>query len=158
VIPFLRRSAAIRPSPHPEDPRSDAALRGPRGEARRLSWHLALVWLMRMLALIWLGKGLFFWAIILGAGEEIPVFEMRSLGFQAMVVFFAIVDPIVAVGLWMATSWGGVLWLLAVMSFLILSYSFPLGLMPGLPVTIGSLGLILAYLGFSFLASREQDM
>jgi len=158
VIPFLRRSAALRPSPHPEDTRSDAALRGPRGETRRLGWHVALVWLMRLLALIWLAKGMFFWSIILGAGEDMPSFEARNLGFQTMVVFFAIVDPIVAVGLWMATSWGGVLWLLAVMSFLILSYSFPVGLMPGPPVAIGSLGLILAYLGFSFLASREQQV
>lgn len=157
MIPFLRRSAALRPSPHPEDTRSDAALRGPRGETRRLGWHVALVWLMRLLALIWLAKGMFFWSIILGAGEDMPPFEVRNLGFQTMVVFFAIVDPIVAVGLWMATSWGGVLWLLAVMSFLILSYSFPVGLVPGPPVAIASLGLIVAYLGFSFLASREQQ-
>lgn len=158
MIPFLRRSAALRPARHPEDLRSDAALRGPRGPARRLGWAIALVWLMRLLALIWLAKGMFFWSVILGAGEDMPAFETRSLGFQAMVVFFAVIDPIVAVGLWMATSWGGVLWLLAVMSFLILSYSFPVGLVPSAPAAIASLAFILAYIGFSFLAGREQQV
>ena len=54
----------------------------------------------------------------------------------------------------MATSWGGsALAFGRVMSFLILSYSFPLGLMPGTPVAIASLGLIVAYL--VFFVSRE---
>ena len=47
-------------------------------------------------------------------GAERPLRDGR--GYQATIIYFAVIDLMAAVGLWMASTWGGVLWLLAVMS------------------------------------------
>ena len=80
---------------------------------------------MRVLALLWIMKGLSAWAIILGIWTPIGHFESRSTGYQSTVIYFALIDLIAAVGLWMASTWGGIMWLLAVMSHLILAAFFP---------------------------------
>ncbi len=51
--------------------------------ARSVRWNFILVWFMRMLALIWIAKGLGYWAVILGADSAPTPFEARSTGFQA---------------------------------------------------------------------------
>ncbi|HSP24199.1 MAG TPA: DUF6163 family protein [Saliniramus sp.] len=146
-------------NPHPEDYRSDAALRDtqePRSR-RYLRWNLVLVWFMRLMALLWIAKGLSFWAVIIGAGTVIPAFEDRAVGFQATVIYFSIVDLIAAVGLWLASTWGGVLWLLAVMSHLILALFFP-GILPvNMVLAMVYVGLMGTYLLISWLASGEEQ-
>jgi len=78
-------------------PLGDAALRGREEPTKRaVRWNLALVWFMRLMALLWIAKGLSFWAVIVGAGHG-PSFEEKGLGFQATVVYFAVVDPVAAV-------------------------------------------------------------
>lgn len=146
-------------SPHPEDPRSDAALRPvSRDAARRpLRWNAVLIWFMRVTALLWIAKGLSFWAVILGAGDAATSFEARPLGFQTAVIYFGIVNLVAAVGLWLTTAWGGVLWLIAVMSHVVVSLFFP-GLVP-LTAVLGLIyaGLVAAYLAISFLANGEEQ-
>jgi uncharacterized protein DUF6163 len=117
---------------------------------------LILTWFMRLLAILWIVKGLGAWAIILGLWTPAGLFEERSLGYQSTIVYLAVVDLVAAVGLWMASTWGGVLWLLAVTSHLILAAFFP-SFIPGSPVTSTFFGsLIAAYLVVSFLAARER--
>jgi uncharacterized membrane protein (DUF2068 family) len=71
-------------------------------------------------------------------------------------IWFAVIDLVAAVGLWLNSSWGGVLWLLAVMSHLILAAFFP-RIVAGGPVLVAlSLALIGAYLTMSWLAAGEQ--
>ena len=94
MIGFLRRRAAIRPSPHPRDERSDAALRSQPQSRPRLSWSRVLIWFMRMMALLWIARGLGYWAVILGAGEAAPAFEDRPPGVQSTIVYFAVIDLI----------------------------------------------------------------
>ncbi|TVR07791.1 MAG: hypothetical protein EA385_11760 [Salinarimonadaceae bacterium] len=145
-------------SPHPEDPRNDAGLRpfALKAERRAFRWNVALVWFMRATALLWIAKGLSFWAVILGAGESMTAFDARPIGFQTTVIYFGIVDLIAAVGLWLTTAWGGVLWLIAVMSHVVVALFFP-GLLP-LNATLGLVyvGLIASYLAISFLAGGEE--
>ena len=52
-------------------------------------WNFILVWFMRMLALMWIAKGLGYWAVILGADNAPTPFEARSTGFQATTIYFA---------------------------------------------------------------------
>jgi hypothetical protein len=138
-------------------PLGDAAMRGREEPTKRaVRWNLALVWFMRLMALLWIAKGLSFWAVIVGAGHG-PSFEEKGLGFQSTVVYFAVVDPVAAVGLWLTSAWGGVLWLLAIMSQLILWFFFP-NLVPGNLVTaIVYGGFIFAYLILSWLAARDEQ-
>jgi fatty acid desaturase len=157
VIGFLRRRAAVRSSPHPRDERSDAALRSQDQNRRRLSWSRVLIWFMRILALLWIARGLSYWALILGAGEAGPAFEDRLPGVQATIVYFAVIDLIAAIGLWLTTNWGGVLWLLAVMSHLILAAFVPAAVAVNLVLGLIYAGLVLLYLGLSYLAGGEEQ-
>jgi hypothetical protein len=61
---------------------------------------------------VWVAKGLFNWSLVLGALPGYGDFAMLPLPLQSSIVFFAAVDLLAAVGLWLAAPWGGVLWLL----------------------------------------------
>ena len=121
-----------------------------------MRWSAALVWFMRILALLWIAKGLGSWAVILGAGYPVPPFEARSMGHQATIIYFSVIDLVAAVGLWLTSTWGGVLWLLAVMSPLILAIFFP-AIVPSNVISIAvSLTFIGLYLVISWLAANEE--
>jgi hypothetical protein len=125
--------------------------------SRATRWRLVLVWLLRLLSVAWLAKGLFAWAVIFGVGEQTgPPFEARLLSFQAIVVYFAVIDLVAAVGLWLTSTWGGVLWLLAAVSQLLLGFFFP-RLLPMTTTMIGVyIALMLAYFLATWLAENEN--
>jgi len=121
-----------------------------------MRWSFALTWFMRVLAILWIMKGLSAWAVILGVWTPVGHFEGRSTGYQATVIYFALIDLIAAVGLWMASTWGGIMWLLAIMSHLILAAFFP-GIVSGGVMTVAFfLTLIAVYLGIAWLAAQEN--
>lgn len=143
--------------------RDGEALRNPGSanasaeEKRAIRWRLLLVWLLRLLSVAWIGKGLLHWAVILGLGPEAgPAFETRPLTFQAITVYFAVFDLVAGVGLWLTSTWGGVLWLLAAVSQLLLGFFFPRWL-PLTPVLIGSyVALMLAYFLVTWAAENQE--
>ena len=79
---------------------------------RMIGWGTALLWYVRTLAWVWVSKGLFNWAIILGAFPGLGDFTTMALPLQATIVTFACFDLLAAVGLWLAAPWGGAIWLL----------------------------------------------
>ncbi len=122
---------------------------------RAMRWDLVLIWFMRVLALLWIAKGLASWASILGAVYLAGPFEGRSTGFQATTIYFAVIDLVAAVGLWLTSTWGGVMWLLAIMSHLILAVFFP-SYVPSNAASVASfLSLIGTYLALSWLGARD---
>ncbi|AMJ63427.1 hypothetical protein AXW83_03695 [Bosea sp. PAMC 26642] len=127
-------------------------------QGRATRWRVVLVWLLRLISIGWLAKGLLAWAVILGVGMEgQPPFEQRLLSFQAITVYFAVIDLVAAVGLWLTSTWGGVLWLLAAISQLLLGFFFP-RLLPITPILIGSyVVLILAYFLATWAAENEAS-
>jgi hypothetical protein len=158
VIGLFGRRTRVQ-NPHPEDYRGDAALRLAEepGARRFLRWNVVLVWYMRLLGLVWIAKGLSFWAIVVGAGTVVPSFEDREIAYQATVIYFSVIDLVAAVGLWLTTTWGGVVWLLAVMSHLILAMFLP-GVLPVNPMlAFVYLALMAGYLALSWLASGEEQ-
>ena len=111
---------------------------------------------MRVLAILWIVKGLTAWATILGASASPLPFEGAAGGYQATVIYFAVLDVVAGVGLWLAAGWGGILWLLAVTSHMILAVFFPRYVSNG-AVLIGLFILaIMIYLIVSWLASVEE--
>ena len=67
------------------------------------------------MAVVSLLKGLYHWALVCGIASVKPAaFEIRSIAWQAATVFFAVIDLVAAVGLWLAAAWGAVIWLTAV--------------------------------------------
>ena len=71
-----------------------------------------LVWFMRTMACVWLVKGLFNWAVLLGMNPRFGDFVMLPRPLQTTIVFFSGADLLAAIGMWLAAPWGGVLWLL----------------------------------------------
>lgn len=121
-----------------------------------LRWNTVLIWFMRALALAWLAKGLAAWAVILGLTTGLAPFEGSSTGYQAGLIYFAVIDLVAAIGLWLTSTWGGVLWLLAVMSHLILAVFFPRFVQnSALLIALFIFGIML-YLTISWLASVEE--
>jgi hypothetical protein len=93
--------------------------RSPPGAAIRLDhpgkagvhtpWGSVLVIFMRVMAILWICQGLAEWAVVLLPARA--VFDSLSGATSAAVIFFAVADLVAAVGLWLATPWGGALWL-----------------------------------------------
>jgi uncharacterized membrane protein len=63
---------------------------------------------------------------------------------------------VAAVGLWLASPWGGVLWLLAVMSHLILAFFFSRVVTGGILTTALFSLLIAAYFVVSWLSAKDE--
>ena len=85
-----------------------------QGESQQGIWVPRLVKFLRVLACVSLMKGLYHWAIVCGIDAPSALgFDAYSTPFQAATVFFAVIDLVAAVGLWLAAAWGGVVWLTA---------------------------------------------
>src|ERR1700735_2205396 len=80
------------------------------------AWSTRLVLFMRIMAVLSLIKGVYHWTQICGIGIGAGDFEARSVAWQTATVFFAVIDLVAAVGLWLAAAWGAVVWLTAVVS------------------------------------------
>lgn len=119
-------------------------------------WDATLLWFMRLVALAWLVKGVLAWATILGAMPDAAPFETERFGRQAATAYFGVVDLMAAVGLWLASPWGGVIWLLAATSHLVLGIMLPATVTAPPPVLAAGAALIVAYLTLSSLAAREM--
>jgi hypothetical protein len=100
---------------------SDAAIRlaSAAHEKFETRWGLMLVIFMRVLAALWIVQGLREWSMFLLPPDEL--FARLSAGQTAAVIYFAVVDLLAAVGLWLATPWGGVLWLFAAVSQIVVA-------------------------------------
>ena len=101
----------------------DAAIRlsPPGREQSETRWGLILVVFMRLLAALWILQGLEQWAAFMLPGED--VFDRLRMSQSAAVMFFSVIDFLAAVGLWLATPWGGVLWLFAAVSQIFVAVS-----------------------------------
>ncbi len=134
----------------------------PDTEADGRRWGRALVWFMRLTALLWIGVGLHYWSQILGPGEGGPTtsgFLDMTLARQTGVVFFAALDFIAAIGLWLIAPWGGVVWLFTALSEIVAAGVLPqlkLGLGPAASLGLNS-ALVAVFFLLNIMAAREQD-
>src|SRR5207247_6917455 len=83
-------------------------------------------------------------------------FEAYSTPYQAATVFFAVIDLVAAVGLWLAAPWGAVVWLTSVISMAAVEALFP-QIYGGRLWVIGiEVVLLLAYLWLALPSARRQ--
>lgn len=140
------------------EPLQGAKAAGPDGEAvRTVDWDRVLVWFMRIMAMVWILKGLIAWTIILGVDlPGLPDFAAMPSSAQGIIVTFAVLDLVAAIGLWLTSTWGGVMWLLAVMTNVAIAVLRPVegGTSPTLAGI--QLCLVVAYVVLSWLASRDE--
>ena len=127
------------------------------GEGEQQRWAYWLVYFLRAMAALSLIKGLYHWAVVCGIGAPSPAgFEAYSTSYQAATVFFAVIDLVAGVGLWLAAPWGAVVWLTSVISMAAVEILFPQ--IYGGSFLIIALELILLgiYLALALMAAREQ--
>ena len=120
-------------------------------------WTRRLVLFLRVMAGLSMLKGLYHWSQVIGIGvSEQDLFEMRSIAWQSATVFFAVIDLVAAVGLWLAAAWGAVIWLMAIASMLALEMFFPQVFGGGMLSGMFEGGLLVLYLWLALKSAQEQ--
>src|SRR6201995_6060270 len=96
---------------------SVAAISSGRIENDENIWTRRLVLFLRIMAVDEVAKGRYHWAQVTGfIGGEEEAFEHQPMAWQTATVYFAVIELVAAVGLWLATPWGAVGWLTTVVS------------------------------------------
>ncbi len=120
-------------------------------------WTRRLVLFLRVMAGVSIIKGLYHWSRVCGIGVDAnDGFQYHSIAWQAATVFFAVIDLVAAVGLWLAAAWGAVIWLTAVASMLAVEILFPQVF--GTGVLTGALegAMLMIYLGLALKSAQEH--
>ena len=138
-----------RPSDLIEPVRAKAATSG--------TWTEYLVLFLRVMAAVSLVKGLYHWSQIcsIGAAPD-QAFEMQSMAWRSVTVFFAVIDLVAAVGLWLAAPWGAVVWLTSTVSMAMVELFFPNVYGGSAFVVLTEIGLLGVYLWLAIIAARER--
>lgn len=88
--------------------------------------------------------------------HTVGAFENQPMAWQAATVYFAVIELVAAVGLWLATPWGAVVWLTTVVSMAVIELMFP-GIYGGSLIVVGVEAFMLAaYLALAWMAARER--
>jgi hypothetical protein len=121
-------------------------------------WTRRLVLFLRVMAGVSMLKGLYHWSRVCGIGVgEADAFQYHSIAWQAATVFFAVIDLVAAVGLWLAAAWGAVIWLTAVASMLAVDIIFPQVFGGNILTGILEGGLLVLYLWLALKSAHEQS-
>jgi uncharacterized membrane protein (DUF2068 family) len=118
-------------------------------------WTGRLVLFLRIMAGVSMLKGLYHWTEVCGIGAADP-FENHSIAWQTATVFFAVIDLVAAVGLWLAAAWGAVIWLTSVASMLAVEIFFPQVFGGGMLTGLLEAGLLAVYLWLALKSAREH--
>jgi Family of unknown function (DUF6163) len=119
-------------------------------------WNSWLYMFLRVMAAVSLAKGLYHWAVICGLHAPARSgFDSHDMPYQVATVFFAIIDPVAGVGLWLAAPWGPVLWLTSVISMAAVGVLFP-QIFGGLWIVVPEVIVLSAYLYLVMMTAREQ--
>src|SRR5882757_5977598 len=100
-------------------------VQGLDGEETSDQWTRRLVLFLRLMAGLSMLKGIFHWSRVIGIDVGDDLFETHSIAWQTATVFFAVIDLVAAVGLWLAAAWGAVIWLMSIASMLAVEIFFP---------------------------------
>ena len=120
-------------------------------------WTERLVLFLRIMAGVSMLKGLYHWAAVTGfIGGQDGGFFGHGPQWQTATIFFAVIDLVAAVGLWLAAPWGAVVWLTASVSMAVIAMFFQqvYGSQPAIVLMEGA--MIASYLFLAIQAAREH--
>jgi uncharacterized membrane protein (DUF2068 family) len=104
-------------------------------------------------------KGLYHWTRVCGIGVgDGDLFEYQSIAWQTATVFFAVIDLVAAVGLWLAAAWGAVIWLMSVASMLAFEIFFPQVFGAGVAIGLAEGALLAIYLWLALKSAKEHPL
>lgn len=100
-----------------------------------IRWDMMMVVFLRLMAAVWLFRAIGYWGLVLGFGD-LPLVEESRLR-QALIVGFALIDCVAAVGIWLLAPWGKSLWVFVLVAEIALGITGS-GAMIGFPGAAGS--------------------
>ncbi len=121
-----------------------------------MDWSGRLALFLRVMACISMIKGLYGWAQVCGIIGEEGGFEAHIQSWQVTTAFFAVIDLVAAVGLWLIAPWGAVVWLTSTVSMIVVQVFLPQVYGINLVVIGLNLVAIIAYLVLALLAARQH--
>jgi hypothetical protein len=121
-------------------------------------WTERLVTFLRVMAGVSMLKGLYHWSVVCGIGEgpETGFAAPDAVAFQTATVFFAVIDLVAAVGLWLAAAWGAVVWLTSVISMIAVELLFTQVFGGRILILLIEFCLLGTYLWLASQAARER--
>ncbi len=143
------------------DPADDAIADAPPVRAAIFTWNGAgwtgrLALFLRAMAIVSMLKGLYHWAAVCGFVGEEGGFEAHIQSWQTTTAFFAVIDLVAAVGLWLVAPWGAVVWLTSTVSMIVVQIFFDQVYGTNAAVIVASLLAIAAYLALALQAAKEH--
>jgi hypothetical protein len=132
-------------------------VRAGRGFTAAGSWTEYLVLFLRLMAVVSLAKGLYHWGQVCGIGAAPDEgFLAHTMAWRSATVFFAVLDLVAAVGLWLAAAWGAVVWLSSVVSMAVVEAFFPNVFGGSIMVVLVEVTLLGVYLWLAVVSAREH--
>ena len=132
---------------------------GEEERKREGRWTDRLVLFLRIMAVLSMAKGLYHWAVVCGIGEgPDSSFTLHGMPWQTATVFFAVIDLVAAVGLWLAAAWGAVIWLTATVSMIAVEVFFPQVYGGGMIIIGVEFTLLAIYLWLALQSAREHPL
>ncbi|HVY59721.1 MAG TPA: DUF6163 family protein [Xanthobacteraceae bacterium] len=125
-------------------------------QAQATRWTRRLILFLRVMAGLSMIKGLYHWSRVCGIGVGGDLFVYHSIAWQTATVFFAVIDLVAAVGLWLAAAWGAVIWLMAIASMLAVELFFPQVYGGGLVTVVLEIALLALYLWLALKSAQEH--
>ncbi|MBL8568497.1 MAG: hypothetical protein JNK84_05370 [Phreatobacter sp.] len=130
-----------------------------------IDWSRIFRIFMRALAVLTIVRGLGQWAVICGMVDADGLgFEHYSPALQTSTVFFAVIELVAGVGLWLTSAWGGVVWVLATGVALGIDGAALYGVQGWVQVaarplaaTAGDIALLAFFLVVTVAAARQAD-
>lgn len=136
---------------------SIAAISSDKPEAEESVWVNRLVLFVRAMAVLSMAMGLYHWSLVTGIhlsdGEE---FAYQPVGWQAATIYFAVIELVAAVGLWLATPWGAVVWLMTIVSMAAMEVAFPAIYGGSLILVVIQIAFLVIYLVLAWMVARDQ--
>ena len=125
-------------------------------EPPRQLWRLALDVYLKATSIAYLGWALWEWAALIGVVPPLLEPARVNLPRQGAVYFFAIFDPVAAVGLWLGAAWGTATWLVGTFARIIIHTFYARSFGWNAPWTAIQAGTVVVYLALFFLAERAD--
>lgn len=119
-------------------------------------WTARLLLFLRVMAGLSMLKGLYHWSVVTGIAGPVEGFEGQPLPWQVGTVFFAVIDLVAAIGLWLAAAWGAVVWLTAAVSMAAVEVFFPQVYGGRILVVVLEGVLLFGYLFLAIQSAREH--
>jgi hypothetical protein len=119
--------------------------------------EIGFVWFLRVVATYCLAFGILYWIRLIGFYDGLTWrFDLMPLHWQMTATTLAVMFPFAAIGLWLLTSWGAVLWFSCAVIEIIM-YVWRADMFAYRPsVAISHCMIALLYLGFRVVLYRQD--